>query len=79
VWAGNHLWLKYFTRYYVLHDDDWDAFGRYLCRKSQLGIGPSPAVTAIDVKVLTRSVLAPPSVPDNPALEGHFDCKRDET
>jgi hypothetical protein len=74
VQTGSHLWLKYFTRYYILHAEDWDAFGSYLCRKSQRAIGPSPTVTAIDVKAWLWNVMAPPSPPDNPPLEVHFDC-----
>jgi hypothetical protein len=78
VRAASHLWFKYFTRLEYFGDDDLDALGSYLCRKSQIAIGRLPVVTAIDVKTSTRSALEHPDSPADPLLEEHFDCEGDK-
>ena len=72
VVSGSHLWLKYYTRYYILHAEDWDASGSYLCRTSQANVGSSPGVSSVDVKVSTQNAI---SGTVNPPLEANFDCR----
>jgi hypothetical protein len=74
VTAASRAWLKYFTRFMAFDVGDWTALGRYLCEKSQHGIGPSSAVVGINVKVTISPVSAASDSGKNRGHEQQFQC-----
>jgi hypothetical protein len=50
---ASHRWLKYFTQFHLLTDNDWLAFGRYLCKQAIDRIGAPPAVREIEIVSVT--------------------------
>jgi hypothetical protein len=68
-------WVKYYTRFDEFTEQDWTAFGRYLCRQMRSHIPSPSSVRQIELTVVTRPIKGTPPA-QTPLEHRVFECSR---
>lgn len=70
---ASHRWMKYFTYLGSLSDDEWHAFGQYLCRRIRNEVRDGAAIRRIELKLSAQPVAYARGDRES-AMERFFDC-----